>query len=65
MPSLTTRKLENPAFMLGSEHSSPRGLIFVDYSEAEATGSQDKVDTGKWGQEMLAYQGGYTPASIT
>lgn len=51
--------------MLGSEHSSPRGLIFVDYSEAEATGSQDKVDTGKWGQEMLAYQGGYTPASIT
>lgn len=37
----------------------------MDCAEAEATGSQDKVDTGKWRQEMLAYKGGYTPASIT
>lgn len=53
MPSPTTSKLENSAFMLGSEHSSPRGLASVDYAKGKATGRQDKVDIGKQGQEVL------------
>lgn len=53
MPSPTTNKLENSAFTLGSEHSSPRGLASADYAKGEATGRQDKVDIGKQGQEVL------------
>lgn len=57
MPWPTTRKLENPAFMLGIEHSSPRSLTSVDCAVAESHQYA--------GQDVLAYSGRETPASVT
>lgn len=53
LPSPSTSKLENSAFRLGSEHSSPRGPASADYAKGKATGRQAKVDIGKQGQEVL------------